>query len=95
MSQTAPGKKWTVEIMIAVVDNLGDSVSNATVTGDWSGGASGTDSCTTDAIGHCAISKGGLKSNVSSVIFTVSGIAHASLNYDDSGASTITVVSPY
>ncbi|NNE84044.1 MAG: hypothetical protein HKN28_08750 [Alphaproteobacteria bacterium] len=97
------GGKWQATVSATVLDNLGNPVSGATVSGSWSSGASGSGSCLTDASGSCDISKGGLKSNASSARFTVTGISHASLSYNssanddpdtDSDGTVITVAAP-
>lgn len=77
------GKRWSADVQIAVVDDLGDPVSGATVSGSWSGDASGAGSCVTNGLGICSVSSGGLKAQSGSATFTVTGIAGA-LAYDDS-----------
>jgi hypothetical protein len=59
-------------------------VSDATIDGSWSNGASGGGSCVTDATGVCSITKVNIKGNVSSVTFTVDTVSHASLSYQSS-----------
>ena len=77
------GKRWSADVQITVVDDLGDPVSGATVSGSWSGDASGTGSCVTNGSGICSVSSGGMKAQSGSATFTVTGIAGA-LAYDDS-----------
>ena len=83
--------KWTAEVTAVVRDNKGAPVPSATVTGTWSSG--GTGSCTTDGSGACTLLKGGLKSNLSSVVFTVTDVAHSYLTYS-SGTRSVIIQSP-
>jgi hypothetical protein len=78
-------------------------VSGALVEGDWSNGATGGPSCTTDGSGQCFVSRGGLKGNVASVTFSVSNVTSgvgayaAADNHDpdgDSDGTSITVNKP-
>ena len=52
-----------------------------TVTGDWSGGFTGPDSCVTDSIGECLVTHS-TKNN--GLTFTISGISGNGVNYDGS-----------
>lgn len=79
---TGPGPKWNATVMITVVDNSNTPLANATVSGDWSGGMTGTAACITDANGQCTVFSGTIHQNQSSVTFTVSSITHASATYD-------------
>jgi len=99
---SARGNKWRADVTISVRDDLGDPVAGAVVSGVWSNGANGSDNCTTNGAGLCSASKGGLKGNVSSVTFTVTGIS-GSVPYDpngntdpesDSNGTTISVDKP-
>jgi hypothetical protein len=98
------GKLWSATVAITVVDTAGMPVSDATVTGSWSAGASGTSSAVTNASGIATVQKTGLsRRNTPSVTFTVTGIAHATLSYNaaqnrdpdgDSDGTTIVVLRP-
>ncbi len=66
---------------VVVKDNLGTTVSGATVTGVFSGGVTGTVSATTDATGTAVLNSAS-KKGLTSATFCVSGITHASLTYD-------------
>lgn len=81
------GSTWTANVSILVVDNNGTPVSNATVSGNWSNGATGSASCVTNGSGLCTVSQSGIRKNVSSVTFTVSNVTHSTLTYDP-GANT-------
>lgn len=95
------GGKWQAVVTATVLDSSLNLVDGAVVTGSWSSGANGSGSCTTVS-GTCSISKGGLKSNVSSATFAVTSVT-GSLTYspddnfdpdDDSDGTTITVLAP-
>ena len=75
-------------------------VRNAKVTGNWSGGAAGTSSCTTNTSGRCTITSPSMSLTLHSVTFTVTNVARTSYIYDasanedpggDSNGTTITV----
>lgn len=92
------GSTWTAYVTITIHDASENPVANATVSGDWSNG--GSASCTTDASGQCTVSQSGIRKNVGTVDFTVSGVSHTSYTYDatanhdpdgDSNGTTITV----
>ncbi len=74
--------RWNAEVTILVLSDAGTPVSGATVTGDWSAGASGSGSCTTGASGTCTITKKRINNNVSSVTFTVTNVTHTTLVYN-------------
>jgi hypothetical protein len=78
--------RWTAEVTIYVRDVNGNPVSGADVSGEWSDGAKGGATCTTDGAGVCPpVSKGNLKSNVLTVKFTVTGASKDSYIYDPEG----------
>jgi hypothetical protein len=90
-------------VTITVHDAGENLIVNATVDGSWGGGATGGGSCTTDASGTCSVTKGNLKSNVSSVTFTVTNVTlagstyNAGANHDpdgDSDGTTIEILQP-
>ncbi|MFC1923843.1 C25 family cysteine peptidase [Chloroflexota bacterium] len=102
---SSPGKKnrWDATITVIVLDDYGDPVSGATVTGDWSDGATGSSSDVTNAEGQCEITKSNIKTDVDAVKFTITGVQHDSYNYDsgnnedpdgDSDGTTIIVLKP-
>ncbi len=82
-STSAPsGSKWNALVTIQVLDDLGNPVANAQVSGSWSNGASGSDSCVTNASGICSITKTNINGNRNSVTFTVDDVTHAALTYN-------------
>jgi hypothetical protein len=77
-SSTSPnhGGKWNAGVDItALEDGTNAPASGDTVTGNWSGGASGSTSCSTDSNGICTVSKA---AKGSSATFTVTDITNAS-----------------
>jgi protocatechuate 3,4-dioxygenase beta subunit len=94
----ASGGKWNATITIRVEDAAHNPVANATVSGTWSAGASGSGSCVTNASGLCAITKNNINKNSASVTFTVTGVSHGSYtyasgsNHDPDGDRTGTVI---
>ena len=80
-------------------------ISNATVSGSWSNGTSGTESCMTEQAGQCDITRTNINKNSASVTFTVDNLTHTTLYYntganhddedgDSSDGTTITVLKP-
>ena len=98
------GSTWTATATATVVDADGAPVSGATVHWNFTGGASGSDTCAaaTDGNGQCSLSVGGIRKRNGSVTFSVSdvtgaGIYDANSNSDlegDSDGTTITVLKP-
>ncbi len=89
----ARGGKWDAVVTVTVLDNTAGAVSGATVNATWSNGTSGSGSCVTNGSGQCTISKNNLKSNVSSVTLSVTGI-DGPLTYVDSGINSVVVNQP-
>jgi hypothetical protein len=83
-SSSANRSRWDALVTITVLDTSGSPVSEAAIDGVWSDGVSGGGSCVTDATGACGISKGGIKKNVSRVVFTVDAVSHPTMTYDPS-----------
>jgi hypothetical protein len=95
------GGSWTAVVTILVVDNNGAPVQDATVSGSWSSGASGSAACVTNSSGACNVSASGIPKKTKDVTFTVSDVDHATLNYNaaantdpdgDSNGTTIVVL---
>jgi Zn-dependent metalloprotease len=102
-SRASNGKTWTASVAAKVDDEAHAAVAGATMTGTWSGGATGTASCVTAATGRCTVSKSGVPKKAPSVTFTVTGVTHATRvyapgsNHDpdaDSDGTRITVPKP-
>ncbi len=81
-SSNVNNRTWQAKATITVHDANHNPVANATVSGGWSSGTSGT--CTTASNGTCAMTTNLNKSRFSSVTFTVNNITHATLVYDAS-----------
>jgi len=102
-SSTSQGGTWTAIVTITVHDAAENPVADATVNGTWSLGASGADSCVTDANGQCTVQQSGIKKKDGSAVFTIDSVTHASLSYlsasnhdpdGDSNGTAITVLKP-
>jgi len=96
-------RRWRATVTIRVSDNSSSLVANAKVIGRWSNGSSGSAECTTNSSGLCNVRSDKIKNKKRSVRFTVTDVAHKSLNYTsadnsdpdgDSTGSQITVVKP-
>jgi hypothetical protein len=73
--------RWTATVTITVHDANHNPVANATVSGTWSNGASGTASCTTGSNGQCSVNISGISNGTSSVTFTVNNVTRATFTY--------------
>ena len=73
----------TVDARVTITDVNGVPVSGVTITGAWSGGATGTATGTTDASGVALIKSKALRKS-GTVTFTVSGASKTSFVYDAS-----------
>jgi hypothetical protein len=80
-TSTQQNRRWTAAVTIAVHDSNHRPLSNVTVTGKWSNGATGSGTCTTNSNGLCTISKSGIRNGKNRVTFTVKNLAQASLTY--------------
>ena len=89
-ASSVPGSRdrWTAGVTISVKDQGGAPVAGVLSEGTWSDGAKGDISCTTGGGGQCIVQKANLKSNVSSVTFTLNGLTLAGAVYD-SGANEV------
>ncbi|MCV0402579.1 MAG: PKD domain-containing protein [Chloroflexi bacterium] len=77
-SATASKGNWTATVSVSVA-GAGGPVSDATVTGTWSSG--GTGSCTTTASGSCTTSSN-VNKKTASVTFVVTGVSGPGLVYE-------------
>ena len=86
--------RFDVSVTSTVFDANEVKVQNAAVSGTWGGGARGSGSCTTDAEGHCTVSKKNVRRLP--VSFTVTNVELAGLTYDPNGnhGDTTTTVGP-
>lgn len=102
---SSPGNRnrWEASVIVTVHDASENPLSGANVSGTWSNGISGSDSCVTDSAGTCSITKSNIKSNVSSVAFSIDAVSHASMQYEplanhdpdgDSNGTSISIPAP-
>jgi hypothetical protein len=98
-TSTTQANKWTATVTITVHDANHNPLANATVTGSWSSGASGTASCTTGSNGQCNVSKSNIRYGKSSVTFTINNVTRSNYTYTsasnhdpDSGSNGTTIV---
>ena len=99
-SSTGSGK-WTATVTITVHDANHNPVANATVSGNWSNGTSGSSSCTTGSNGSCTVSKSDLRRGKNSVTFTVNNVTRSASTYNsgnnhdpDGGSNGTRIVIP-
>jgi hypothetical protein len=89
-------KNWNATVLISVVDAGNAPVANAAVSAGWSGGTTGSASCTTNASGTCSVTSGSMNTRKSSVTLTVSNISGSGVGYNGSAnvETSVTVVKP-
>jgi hypothetical protein len=80
-TSTKQGGTWTATVTITVHDANHNPVANATVSGSWSNGASGTISCITGSNGQCIVNKSNISNGKHSVTFTVNNVTRAASTY--------------
>jgi hypothetical protein len=99
-SHTTNKNRWVAVVDITVHDDQHNPVAGAVVTGSWSTGFVGADTCTTDTSGHCTVTTDEILKKNGSVVYTIENISHNTLVYDqalnhdpdsDSDGTTITV----
>lgn len=95
--------RWDATVAITVLDQNGLPIANATVSGSWSNGVTGTGSCVTNAAGTCTITRLLIRTLTPSVTFTVTNVSAAGFAYNpaanadpdgDSNGTTIVVNKP-
>jgi hypothetical protein len=99
-SATTQGSTWTASVVVTTHDGAHGLVSGASVSGTWSGGATGSGSCTTSVVtGQCTVTKSGIRKKFGKETFTVTNVTHATLttyasgsNHDDDGNSNGTAI---
>jgi PKD repeat protein len=69
-------------VTLTVHDQDHNPVAGATISGTWSGGASGSGSCLTGAGGACSILSPKIATAQPSITFAVDGVTHPSLPYE-------------
>lgn len=93
---TVVRNRWNATVTISIADDNAIAVSDVTVTGTWSDGATGSGTCVTDSVGSCSMIKKNLKTAVPSVTLTVTDMAHTLYTYNPSSnlESEVIVVAP-
>ncbi len=96
-------RDWGAKVTVRVHSNTHANVSGAVINGTWSGGASGSASCTTSKNGTCSVSVSKLATSAGSVTFTVTNVTKSGSSYApaanhdpdaDSNGTSITVLRP-
>jgi len=89
-------KSWKATVTISVVDGSGAPVSGAVVSGAWSGGTTGTATCTTGTAGTCSVTSATMKTTKTSVTFTVTNVTAGGYYYDAAAnvETAITLLKP-
>lgn len=100
-SSTSQSSTWTAVVTITATKSANVPVNDVTVSGSWSNGATGTESCTTGepnsngvvTPGACEVIVSNIRKRTGSVRFTVATVTHPTEIWD--GAQpTITVLKP-
>jgi hypothetical protein len=92
------GKSWSGAVTVVIHGPTHAAVGGARVAGTWSRSATATTECVTEAAGSCTVVFSGLKKNVASITFTVTGVTLAGQtyvpgqNHDPDGSSNGTAV---
>ena len=76
------GSEWQGQFTVTIVDGSNNPVANATVSGSFSGGASGTGSATTGSNGQCTITSSNTHKKNGSITFTVTNVTHSTETWD-------------
>jgi len=79
------GSDVTASAVVTILDNNNTPVEGATVSGDWSGAASDTDSAVTGVTGTVTVYSNEVKqtgNNALTFTFTVNGVTHSSYTWD-------------
>jgi thermitase len=102
-TSSASKSTWSARVTITVHNATHQLVPGAVVTGSWSGGASGSATCTTATNGTCAIVASNLRKRDTSATFTITSVTASGLSYSiaanhdpdgDSTGTAITVIRP-
>jgi hypothetical protein len=80
-SELGSRRRWNAITTVEVRDQSNAVIADATVTGAWSNGASGSSNCLTGQNGTCQLNKNNLKSGVSAVTLTLDSISGNGITY--------------
>jgi hypothetical protein len=92
------GSRWSATVTFTVHTSGEAPVAGATVSGSWSNGTSGMESCVTNASGQCSVTRNNIRGSFSSVTFTVTNVVsagntyNAGSNHDPDGSSNGTTI---
>jgi PKD repeat protein len=102
-SDASSRNRWIATVTVTIHNASHAPVPGAEVSGNWSNGAKGGASCSTNASGICTMSKSNLKSNLEQVAFSISSVNGTAITYDqnanhdpdgDSNGTTIMINRP-
>ncbi|MBM2812321.1 MAG: hypothetical protein HW416_3080 [Chloroflexi bacterium] len=102
-SATYRRNQWRVTVSVLAHEANHNPRRSATVTGNWSGGASGIASCRTGSNGRCTVTSAGIQNSRTSTTFAVTDIRYNSYPYasvenhdldGDSNGTSVTVTRP-
>jgi serine protease len=87
---------WKATVTVTIQDANNAAVSSAVVTGSWSGGVSGTGTCTTGSTGQCSMTSANIKKTKTTETFTVTGVVKSGSTYNAAAnlISKVTVNKP-
>lgn len=97
-SATSQGSTWTASVTVTAHNETEGLVNGALVSGNWTGGISGSGSCTTNVTGKCTLTKNLIRKKSGKETFTVSGVSYTGLayalgsNHDPDGDSNGTAI---
>jgi hypothetical protein len=77
------GSRWRTTVTGTVHDDGHDPVADAIVSGHWNGDTPNSASCITHTRGQCDVNFRRIDGGVTEVTFTVDGVSHAALTYND------------
>ena len=83
-SATGQKGQWQATVTVTVHDAAEQAVGNAVVSGNWSGGFTGVDSCTIGANDQCSVTSDLVGKKNASITFTVSGVTEITQTYEPS-----------
>ncbi|MFW6074408.1 MAG: Ig-like domain-containing protein [Chloroflexota bacterium] len=91
------GRTWDAIVSILVVDDQGNAIEGAVVSGDWGSPVNGSASCTTGSDGRCTVDAGNILKRNGTVSFTVTDVDgplpyDANSNTDPDGDSDGTTI---
>lgn len=76
------GSNWIANVTITIMDDAGNPVPNALVSGSWSKGLNTTSSCSTDGSGQCMVEQTEISDRTRRVTFTIDEVSHTTLTYN-------------